>query len=262
MTSDENNDETINFFEKNNYFGYNKEKVVFFKQGRLPMMHTNGKILMNSKSSIKEAADGNGGIFEALFKNNIIEEMKKNNIEWLGIGNVDNILLNLADPIYIGMTIEKGVQLSTKTVKKASPEEKVGVVCKINDKPGVVEYTEISKEMSEQTDENGELVYGQSYFGCALYNISLLDQIGTNKLPYHIAVKKSNFINENGQEEQPDTPNAYKFEAFIFDSFKFTNDILLLNVKREEEFAPIKNATGADSPETARELYLNYMNKQ
>lgn len=262
MTSDENNDETIDFFEQNNYFGYNKEKVVFFKQGKLPMMHTNGKILMNSKSSIKEAADGNGGIFEAIFKNNIIEEMKKNNVEWLGIGNVDNILLNIVDPIYIGMTIEKGVQLSTKTVKKVSPEEKVGVVCKINDKPGVVEYTEISKEMSEQRDENGELVYGQSYFGCALYNISLLDQIGTNKLPYHIAVKKSNFINENGQEEQPDTPNAYKFEAFIFDSFKFTNDILLLNVKREEEFAPIKNATGADSPETARELYLNYMNKQ
>lgn len=188
--------------------------------------------------------------------------MKKEGIQWLGIGNVDNILLKLVDPILIGMAIDKKVNLAMKSVCKVGPEEKVGSICKIDGKPGVVEYTEISSQMANLRDENGALVYGQSYYGMCMLNLELLEKIGTQKLPYHAANKKCNFINENGEEVIADKPNAYKFESFIFDAFKFTNDALVLSVKREEEFAPVKNKEGVDSPETARELYLNYHKKE
>ncbi len=258
MTSDENNEDTINFFEKNNYFNCPKEKIFFFKQGKLAMVNIDGKVIMEKKYKIKEAADGNGGIFEALYKNGLIKKMNEEGIRWLGIGNVDNILLNLIDPVWIGMVISKNMLLSTKTVTKANPEEKVGVVCKIGGKPGVVEYTEISDELANLRDENGQLVYGQSYYGCALYNIKLLEKIGVQKLPYHTALKKCDYIDNEGNLIIPDKPNAYKFESFIFDSFKYANDILVLSVERQEEFAPIKNAQGTDSPETAINLYLNF----
>ena len=261
MTSDENNEETIDFFEKNKYFNYPKEKVSFFRQGKLAMLDTQGRVILNKKYEIKEAADGNGGIFEALYRNNILEKMKEEDIQWLGIGNVDNILLNLVDPLWIGMAESRKVLLSTKTVTKVNPTEKVGVVCKIGGKPGVIEYTEISEQMANLCDENGQLVYGQSYFGCALYNINLLEKIGAKKLPYHPAFKKCDYIAENGELVTAETANAYKFESFIFDSFKFTDEVLFLNVKREEEFAPIKNKIGADSPETAKKLYEAFKKK-
>lgn len=262
MTSIENNDDTINFFKQNNYFGLPKEKISFFSQGQLPMVDFNGKILLESKGRIKEAADGNGGIFEALYRNNILNRMKQDGIEWLGIGNVDNILLNLVDPILIGLAEEKNVLLATKSVTKVSPEEKVGSLCKINGRPGVVEYTEISKEMANLRDEAGGLVYGESYFGMCMFKRKLLEKIGEEKLPYHRAKKKCNYLSTSGEEIIASEPNAFKYESFIFDAFKNAEDAVVLSVKREEEFAPVKNAEGVDSPETARKLYLDYYKKK
>ena len=161
MTSNENNDATVGFFEKNNYFGYPKDKIVFFKQGELPMIDTNGKILVGEDGLIKMAADGHGGIFLSMKKNGIIYDMKTRGIEWAFIGGVDNVLVNMVDPVFLGLAIDKKVLAAGKSVVKAGPHEKVGVFCRREGKPSVVEYSEISKEMAEATDNKGGLIYGE-----------------------------------------------------------------------------------------------------
>lgn len=258
MTSEENNNDTINFFEKNKYFNYGKENIIFFKQGELPMVDENGKILLNEKGMIKRASDGHGGIFYSMRDNGIIEDMKNKNIEWIFISGVDNILVKMVDTLLLGLTIDKKVLSAGKSVVKISPQEKVGVFCKKSGKSSVIEYTEISKEMSEEQDENGELKFGESHILCNLFNIKTIEELSKDKLPYHSAYKKVNYMGENGEVVIADKPNAYKFEAFIFDAFESLEDIVIMRVKREEEFAPIKNMKGADSPETAIKLYKKF----
>ena len=259
MTSEENNDDTIEFFAKHRNFGYEKDKnLFFFKQGELPMVDTEGKILIGENGLIKEAADGHGGIYEALVKNGMTKKMRELGVEWIFIGGVDNCLVKMVDPILMGIAIEKHVTAAGKSVVKANPQEKVGVFCKKNGRPSVVEYTEIPTEMAEATDANGELIYGESHILCNLFNIDAVERMGTKPLPYHVAYKKATYIDKNGNKIVPDGPNAYKFEAFLFDAFGELDDMAVLRVKREEEFAPVKNATGVDSPETARELYRKF----
>lgn len=262
MTSKENNDETVKFFEKNNYFNYGKENIIFFIQGELPMIDEKGKILLSDKKSIKKASDGHGGIFNLITNNGILEEMKNKKIKWMFISGVDNILAKMVDPILLGIAIDKKVLAAAKSVAKRNPEEKVGVFCKKNGRPSVVEYIEISKQMSEARNENGELKYGESHILCNLLNIEVIDKISKEKLPYHCAHKKANYIDENGKFIVPEKPNAYKFEAFLFDAFDRLDNIAIMRVKREEEFSPIKNKEGEDSPETAKQLYLNYFIKK
>lgn len=262
MTSEENNADTVNFFEKNNYFGYPKSCVTFFKQGKLPMVDTEGKILINEEGKIKEAADGHGGIFNSLLKEGMIYDLKARNIEWVFIGGVDNVLVKPVDPVLIGLSIKKNVLAAGKSIVKANPHEKVGVFCKRNGKPSVVEYSEISEEMAEELDENGELKYGESHILCNLFSLKSIERISEMNLPYHIAFKKAKYIDKDGNLIVPEKPNAYKFEAFLFDAFESLEDIAILRVKREEEFAPVKNAEGTDSPETARKLYMDFHNNK
>lgn len=262
MTSRENNDDTVDYFEKENYFGYSKDNVKFFKQGELPMIGTDGKILLDKNGFVKEAADGHGGIFEAIFKNNLLEDMKKRGLEWLFIGGVDNCLVKMCDPLFIGLATEKKYLAAGKSLVKSNPGEKVGVFCKRNGRPSVIEYTEISKEMAEAKDDNGELLYGEAHVLMNMFNIKALETLEKNKLPFHSAFKKAEYIDENGNLVVPEAPNAYKFESFIFDAFSSLEDMLIMRVKREEEFAPVKNAEGVDSPETARELYNEFMTKK
>ncbi|MBE5821205.1 MAG: UDPGP type 1 family protein [Clostridiales bacterium] len=260
MTSRENVADTIKYFEQNNYLNYGKENIKFFVQGELPMLLDDGKIIMENEYSIKEAADGHGGVFESLYKNNMLADMQEKGIKWLFIGGVDNVLLKMVDPLLLGLSIENKTLIAGKSVVKACPEERVGVFCIKNNKPSVIEYTEISKELSEMRDNNGELAYGESHILCNLFSIEILNQISKEKLPYHIAHKKSNYF-ENGQVIIANEPNAYKFESFIFDAFEKAEKMSILRVKREEEFAPVKNAEGVDSPETARKLYNEFWNK-
>ena len=258
MTSRENNDATVKFFEEQNYFGYDKSYITFFKQGQLPMVDLNGKILLEEKSKVREAADGHGGIFEAMHKNNIVEDMKKRNIKWAFIGGVDNILVKMADPILIGMAEDKEVLIACKSLAKVTPDEKIGAFCKKDGKPYVIEYTEISDEMANAKDENGEYLYGEGHILCNLFNIKALEMLEKEKLEYHSAFKKSNYIDESGIEVQVSEPNAYKFEAFIFDAFERVDDLLILRGNREDEFAPVKNLTGIDSAESATKLYNDW----
>ena len=261
MTSKQNNDETIEFMEKHNYFGYDKAFVRFFAQSEMPLVDVNGKLLIGKDMRIKEASDGNGGTYSSLRASGCLAEMKEKGIKWVFIGSVDNALLKMADTILLGMAIDKKVQIASKSVVKANPHERVGVFCKMNGHPKVIEYTELPEKMAEEVDDEGELKYGESHIMCNLYTIEAIEKISKETLIYHSAFKKNSYIDENGKEVIPTEPNSYKFESFIFDAFELFDDIAILRGKREDDFAPVKNKEGVDSPKTAKELYEKFWNR-
>ncbi len=261
MTSKENNKETIEFLEKNNYFGYDKNNVTIFIQNELPIVNTEGKLLISKDLKIKEASDGNGGTYSSLRASGCLADMKEKGIKWIFVGGVDNVLLKMADTILLGMTKDLGLAISSKSVVKSNPHEKVGVFCKINGHPKIIEYAELPDKIAEEVDSRGELKYGESNIMCHLYTIEAFEKISKETLMYHSAFKKNSYLDENGKEIIPESPNSYKFESFIFDAFELFEDMGILRVKREEEFAPVKNREGADSPKTAKELYEKYWNK-
>ena len=261
MTSKENNKETINFMEKHNYFGYDKASVRFFAQSELPLLDVNGKLLVGKDMRIKEASDGNGGTYSSLRASGCLAEMKEKGIKWVFIGGVDNALLKMADTILLGIAIKKKVQIASKSIVKANSHERVGVFAKMNGHPKVIEYSEMPDKMAEEVDVNGELKYGEAHIMCNLYTIEAIEKISKETLIYHSAFKKNSYIDENGREVIPTEPNSYKFESFIFDAFELFDDIAILRGKREDDFAPVKNKEGVDSPKTAKELYEKYWNR-
>lgn len=258
MTSEENNDEIVEFFEEHNYFDYPKKDVMFFKQGQMPLIDEKGKLLISENKMIKEASDGNGGIFKSMSINGCLADMEKRGVKWVFIGSIDNVLLKMADTTLIGLAEERGVEIATKSVLKNNPHERVGVICKKDGQVGVIEYSELSKKLAEAVDEDGDLVYGESHIMCNLFSINILKKLAEVTLPYHKAHKKNSYLNEDGELVVPEEPNSYKFETFIFDSFNYVDDIAILRGSREIDFAPVKNKEGVDSPETAKELYNNY----
>ena len=261
MTSEDNNDQTIQFLKENNFFGYDENKVKFFKQGKVPMVKEDGNIVIDQNKLIKEASDGNGSIYKSLKDANLINQMKEDGIEWIFVGGVDNILLKIVDPVLTGLTITENNLISSKSVVKKNAKERVGVFCKLNGVPKVIEYTELPEKMAEEIDSNGQLMYGEVNILSHLFNIKALEKLSEVDLPYHTAYKKSNYLDEKGNFVEVTTPNAYKFESYIFDGFSFFNSMSILRVKREEEFAPIKNREGSDSPKTAVNLYNEYVKK-
>ena len=259
MTSTENNDQTISFFKEHKYFGYNPKYIKFFEQGNLPLLLEDGRLIVDEGFHIKLAADGNGCIYKAMKENGILADMEAKGIDWIFIGAVDNALLNMVDPLLVGLTIEDGNEIGSKSVPKINAKEKVGVFCKKDGKPGVIEYSELPEVMAEEVDEDGGLLYGESHIMCNLYSLSALKKIASKNLPYHSANKKASFMDENGNMIKVVTePNGYKYEAFIFDGFNYFREISILRGKREDDFAPIKNALGVDSPETATKLYNDF----
>ena len=256
MTSVENNDETIAFFEDNNYFNYPKEYIKFFKQAEEPLVDKFGKLLINEDKVIKLASNGNGEIYKSLAKNKILDDMNSKNVKWIVVSGIDNILINLIDPIFIGLTIKQKNKIASKSIIKNTPREGGGVFLKTNGKPVVIEYVEVPEDIATKKDSNGEYVYGDINILNHLFKIDALEKIAEKPLPYHTAVKKCTFLDKDGNPVQ-DT--IYKFEKFIFDAFVYFKDISLLRVKREDEFAPIKNKDGEDSPKTAKKLYEDFM---
>ena len=261
MTSRENNKETVEFLEKHNYFGYDKDYVTIFTQSELPLVDEEGKLLIGKDYKIREASDGNGGTYSSLRASGCLADMKEKGIKWVFIGGVDNVLLKMADVTLLGMAKDKKVQIASKSVVKDNPHENVGVFGKMNGHPKVIEYTELPAKMAELRDRNGELKYGESHILCNLYTIEAIEKMSKEILMYHTAHKKNSYIDENGKEIIPEEPNSYKFEAFIFDAFEFFDDIAILRGKREDDFAPVKNKEGVDSPKTAKELYEKFWNK-
>ena len=262
MTSKENNKQTVEFLEKHNFFGYDKEKVTIFMQSEIPLVDQEGKLLIGKDLKIKEASDGNGGTYSSLRESGALADMKEKGIKWIFIGGVDNVLLKMADVTLLGIAISQGVQIASKSVVKANPHEKVGVFCKMNNHPKVIEYIELPEKMAEEVDNNGELKYVDSNIMCNLYTIEAIEKISKEPLMYHSAFKKNSYVNEDGKEIIPTQPNSYKFESFIFDAFEFFDDIAILRGKREDDFAPVKNKEGVDSPRTAKELYEKYWERR
>lgn len=262
MTSHENNQEIINFMEEHNYFGYNKDFVGFFEQGELPLITEDGQIMLDENYNIKKASDGNGSIFKSMYIKGVLEDMKEKGIEWVYIGSIDNVLLKMVDTLLMGVAIKEGSEIATRSIFKNTPRERIGSLCIQDGKVKVIEYSELPEDMVEAKDENGEILFGESHVMCNLFSLKALEKISLQNLQYHKAHKKYSYINEKGKLIQPEEPNAYKFEYFIFDSFEFFNQISIVRGKREEDFAPVKNKEGVDSPATASKLYNDYWRKQ
>ena len=239
MTSDENNKQTVDFFEANNYFGYDKDRIKFFRQSKMPVVDTEGKLLVDENFRIKEASDGHGGIFNSMYKRNVISELDTLGVKWVFTCGVDNPLVNMVDPYLLGLAITKNCKLATRSLVKTSPSEKIGVLCKQDNRVKVIEYTELSEEMANKVNYKGDLLFGESHVMFNLFSLDAIKKIANEKLPYHIAFKKNSYIDENGKLVKPEKPNSYKFESFIFDSFELFDDMAILRGSREDEFAPI-----------------------
>ncbi len=261
MTSYENNDATVKFFEEHNYFDYPGVVKKFFIQDELPMLDEQGKIILTEEGSIKLAANGHGGTFEAMANRGVLDELKANNVKYIFACNVDNTLAKLVDPLLVGTAIKNSYVIVSVSCYKSDPEEKIGVIGLRDGKPSVVEYTEIPDSLKLRKKENGEPFLSEGHLNMNLFDVSFVNEFaaGTYDMPYHVAHKKCDIVDEDGNVTKPDAPNAYKFEKFIFDSFSHASGRFgVLRYKREECFAPIKNAEGVDSPATARALYNAY----
>ena len=254
MTSEKNNDVTVSFFKENNFFGYKSEYVHFFKQEMAAATDYDGKIYLEEKGRMATSPNGNGGWYISLKKAGLTQVLENNGIEWLNVFAVDNVLQRIADPVFIGATIEKHCAVGSKVVRKAAPDEKVGVMCLEDGKPSIVEYYELTKEMMDAKNSKGDPAYNFGVILNYLFRVSDLETIVGKNLPLHIVEKKIPYIDAYGNLIKPEKPNGYKFEGLVLDMIHELDSCLPFEVVREKEFAPIKNATGVDSVETAREL--------
>ena len=253
MTSDKNDRATREFLKEHSYFGYPQEDVFFFMQDMAPSTDLNGKILLESRGKIALSPNGNGGWFSSMRRAGLVEKMKARGVEWFNVFSVDNVLQHIADPVFLGATYLSGSACGAKTVRKTSPEERVGVLCRRGGLPDIIEYYELDEKTANARDKEGELLYGNGVILNYLFRISSLEEVAGHKIPVHRVKKKVSYF--DGEKcVVPQTENAYKYETLILDLIHLLKDCLPFEVEREREFAPVKNATGADSVETARAL--------
>lgn len=253
MTSDINDEETKSFFLKNDYFGYPKDLIYFFVQDMAPACDFNGKIFLAEKGRVSFSPNGNGGWYSSLLTNGLERVIKERGIEWLNVYGVDNVLQQICDPVFLGATSLSGCAVSSKVVKKANAEEKTGVLCQRHGKPCIVEYYDMPENYKYMTDDDGELVFKYGVILNYLFNVKALNCAVSQKLPYHLVKKAVPHI-EDGKLITPKEANGYKFETLVLDFIKLMGSCLAFEVVREKEFAPVKNKTGVDSVDTAREL--------
>ena len=254
MTSDKNHDKTVGFMEEMDYFGYDKDMVRFFKQDMAPAVDYNGKVYMESKYRIATSPNGNGGWFLSMMNSGVLERAKELGVEWLNIFAVDNVLQRISDPCFVGATLESGCATGAKVVRKVTPDEKVGALCLEDGRPSIVEYYDMTPELLEAKDENGNPAFNFGVILNYLFREKDLERIVNDALPVHVVEKKIPYMDKDGNEVKPEEPNGYKFEQLAVDLVHELDTCLPYEVLREKEFAPIKNKTGIDSVESAREL--------
>jgi len=252
MTSASTVKPTTEFFKTHNYFGLEPSNVVVFQQGTLPCMTFDGKIIMDTKYAISKAPDGNGGLYRALKVDGILEDMRKRGIEYIQLYCVDNILARVGDPVFTGYCISKNVECGNKVVPKGFPTEAVGITCKVDGKYQVVEYSEITNKAAERRNEDGSLTFSAANICIHFFTIEFLKRVvedHESQLVHHVAKKKIPYTDlETGKQVQPEKPNGIKMEKFVFDVFQFTSSddkFAVWECIREDEFAPLKNASGA-----------------
>ncbi len=254
MTSDKNNDATIGFLTEKEFFGYNKEYVHFFKQEMAAATDYEGKIYLEEKGKLSTSPNGNGGWFSSLKNAGLLDVVKGAGIEWLNVFAVDNVCQRIADPVFVGATIERNCVVGAKVVRKNAPDEKVGVMCLEDGKPSIVEYYELTDELMNAKDAKGEPAYNFGVILNYLFKEEELEKLLDGSLPLHIVEKKIPYLNEAGELVKPEEPNGYKFESLVLDMIHQLDTCLPFEVVRNKEFAPIKNKTGVDSVESARAL--------
>ncbi len=254
MTSNINHRDTAAFFEEHGYFGYPKEDIRFFVQEMAPACDYEGRVYMESKTNVAMSPNGNGGWFASMVSAGLLSDIRKRGVEWLNVFAVDNCLQRIADPVFVGATIAYGRESGAKVVRKAAPDEKVGVLCTEDGKPSIVEYYEMTEEMAAARKENGDLLYGFGVILNYLFSEKKLEQIVNDRLPVHVVEKKIPYMDVDGNLIKPEKPNGYKFENLVLDMVHMMTDCLPYEVDRAKEFAPIKNLHGVDSLDSAREL--------
>ncbi len=252
MTSEKNDAETKEFLEMHNYFGYPRAFVRFFTQDMAPAVDFEGKLFLEEKGRLALSPNGNGGWYSSLARTEILKEFPA--VEWINVFAVDNVLQRIADPAFVGATILSGKKSGAKVVSKAEPHEKVGVLCLENGLPAVVEYYELSEDMAMARDKEGRLLYRHGVILNYLFERKKLEEIAGKRIPVHVVKKKVPHLDERGELVRPEEVNGYKFETLILDMIKLMGSCLPYEVVREHEFAPVKNRTGVDSVESAREL--------
>ncbi|ALC40214.1 mmy, partial [Drosophila busckii] len=257
MTSEHTKQPTLAYFEANNYFGLREENVLLFEQGSLPCFDYDGRIILDEKHRVARSPDGNGGIYRAMKNAGILEDMRRRDVRYLHAHSVDNILIKVADPVFIGYCVQEQADCAAKVVEKSAPNEAVGVVAMVDGKHQVVEYSEISAKTSEMRNSNGRLTFSAGNICNHFFTADFLHKIGSTferELKLHVAKKKIPFVDNAGKRLTPDKPNGIKIEKFVFDVFEFAEKFVAMEVLRDEEFSALKNAdaAGKDCPSTAR----------
>ena len=252
MTSNINNADTTAFFEEHDYFGYPKDYVKFFVQEMVPACDYEGRIYMESQTEVAMSPNGNGGWFSSMVNAGLLSDIKERGIEWINVFAVDNCLQRIADPMFVGATIAYGCESGAKVVRKAAPDERVGVLCTEDGKPSIAEYYEMTEEMATARKENGDLKYGFGVILNYLFSEKKLEQIADARMPIHVVEKKIPYMDVDGTFVKPEQPNGYKFETLVLDMVHMMDDCIPYEVVREREFAPIKNLHGVDSLDSLR----------
>lgn len=259
MTSLATHAETVTFFNEHRFFGLPRDEVFFFQQGTMPALDlTTGRLLMESPGSLFLGPDGHGGTLTALAKSGLLERMKTRGIKHVFYFQVDNPLVTIADPVFLGHHVAANAEVSSKIVAKRGPKEKVGVFARVDGRCVLVEYSDLPEALAVATDQTGQLKLWAGNPAIHLFDVAFLEKMTRDPemLPFHIARKKVPHIDENGQPVEPAKENALKFERFIFDTLPAADRWTIVETTRDGEFAPLKNADGDDSPATVEAALL------
>jgi UDP-N-acetylglucosamine/UDP-N-acetylgalactosamine diphosphorylase len=256
MTSHVNHEATISFFQENNHFGLGEGSVRFFRQGRMPAVDFEGKILMESKGSIAMSPDGHGGALRALERNGILDEMEAKGIDLMSYFQVDNPHVQVIDPYFLGFHVLSGSSMSSKMLPKAYEKEKLGHFCVLGNRLEIVEYSDMPDELTAQRDEKGQLRFIAGSVAIHIVSVDFIRKLTSKNssiaLPFHKALKKIACLDSNGEKIVPSEPNGVKFELFVFDALPFAGKPMIIETTRLGDFSPVKNAEGVDSAVTCR----------